>query len=178
MRAEVEALKADLASGRERLVRSIAGVSEEQFKKRPPASDGDSGPNWCIAEVLAHLLQQERLRAERIAQALEQDGVTIVPSTDEVHYEAARAGRGSPVPQLIHGLLASRRELDRHLERAVAVPGGLERATIHPTLGRQTIAWILRQKIIAHEAEHVAQIEAIKTALASQQQATSNKLQG
>jgi hypothetical protein len=165
MDAEVEALKADLASGRERLLRSIAGVSEEQFKKRPPSPAGDAGPNWCIAEVLAHLLQQERLRAERLAQALEQDGVTIVPSGDELHYEAARAGRGLPVPQLIHGLLASRRELERHLDRAAALENGLERATIHPRLGRQTIAWILREKVIAHEAEHVAQIEAIKTAL-------------
>jgi hypothetical protein len=170
MDAEIEALTADLASGRERLLQSIAGVSEEQFKKRPPAADSDPTPAWCIAEVLAHLLQQERLRAERIALALEQDGVTIVPSTDEVHYEAARAGRGSPVPQLIHGLLASRRELERLLASAGALEGGLERATVHPRLGRQTIAWILREKVIAHEGEHVAQIEAIKAALTAQQQ--------
>ena len=162
---EVESLRTSLASGRERLLQSIAGVSEEQFKKRPPVAGGDSAPTWCIAEVLAHLLQQERLRAERIAQALERDGVTSVPSADEVHYEAARAGRGAPVPQLIHGLLASRRELERLLDRTAALEAGLERATIHPRLGRQSIAWILREKVIAHEAEHVAQIEAIKTVL-------------
>jgi hypothetical protein len=145
MSSDVEALKADLASGRERLLQSIAGVSEEQFKKRPPAA-GTDGPNWCIAEVLAHLLQQERLRADRIALALDQDGVTIVPSADEVHYEAARAGRGAPVPQLIHGLLASRRELERLLDRTAALEAGLERATIHPRLGRQSIGWILRER--------------------------------
>jgi hypothetical protein len=174
MSAESEALTAALASGREALLQSISGVSEDQFKRRPPAAEGDSGPNWCIAEVLAHLLQQERLRAERIALALEHDGIEITPSTDEVHYEAARAGRGSPVPQLIHGLLASRREIERLLEAAASAPAGLERATLHPRLGRQTIAWILREKVIAHEAEHVAQIEAIKQALA-QTQAPSAK---
>jgi hypothetical protein len=166
MDAEFEGLKADLATVRAQLLRSIAGVTEEQFKKRPLASD-PGGPNWCIAEVLAHLLQQERLRAERMAQALAQDGVTIVPSTDEVHYEAARAGRGLPVPQLIHGLLASRRELERLLDAAAALEGGLERATLHPRLGRQTIGWILREKVIDHEAEHVAQIESIRAALGS-----------
>jgi hypothetical protein len=146
------------------LLSAISGVSEEHFKKRPPATD-PAGPSWCIAEVLAHLLQQERLRASRIALALEQDDVVITPSSDEEHKEAARAGRGAPVPQLIHGLLASRREIERLLEQAGSLPGGLERATHHPRLGRQTVGWILREKVIAHEAEHVAQIEAIKAAL-------------
>ena len=172
MSAANDGLNAALAAGRERLLQSLSGVSEEQFKRRPPAPDGEAGPNWCIAEVLAHLLQQERLRTERIALALEHDGLEITPSTGEAHYEAARAGRGSPVPQLIHGLLASRREIERLLDQAMSFEGGLERATIHPRLGRQTVAWILREKVIAHEAEHVAQIEAIKQALADQQQAT------
>jgi hypothetical protein len=175
MSADTDGLRAALTAGRERLLQSISGVSEEQFKKRPPMSDGGSGPNWCIAEVLAHLLQQERLRAERIELALERDGIEITPSADEVHYEAARAGRGSPVPQLIHGLLASRREVERLLAQAAAVEGGLDRATVHPRLGRQTIAWILREKVIAHEAEHLAQIEAIKAALTAQQPATGNR---
>jgi hypothetical protein len=172
---DLAAMRTDLAAVRRRLLQSISGVSEEQFKKRPPAPEGDSGPNWCIAEVLAHLLQQERLRAERIALAVEQDGVPITPSTDDVHFEAARAGRASPVPQLIHGLLASRREVERLLDRAATLPAALERSTLHPSLGRQTIAWIVQEKLIAHEAEHVAQIEAIKAAL---QQATSSKQQG
>jgi hypothetical protein len=168
---EAAVLRSNLAASRERLLQAIAGVSEDQFKRRPPAADGGSAPNWCIAEVLAHLLQQERLRAERIALALQRDGVAITPSPDEVQYEAARAGRGLPVPQLIHGLLASRREIERLLGQASSLPGGLERANQHPRLGRQTVAWIISEKVIAHEAEHVAQIEAIKQALPSQQTA-------
>jgi hypothetical protein len=171
--SEVDDLRAALSSGRELLLQSISGVSEDLFKRRPPIVEGEDGPNWCIAEVLAHLLQQERLRAERIGLALEQDGVEITPSSEEVHYEAARAGRGLPVPQLIHGLLASRREIERLLDNAVAIEGGLDRATLHPHHGRQTVAWILREKVIAHEAEHVVQIEAIKAALAAQQPAAT-----
>jgi hypothetical protein len=161
---DVETLRHDLQDVRARLLQTIAGVSEEQFKKRPPAADAE--PSWCIAEVLAHLLQQECLRGERIALALQQDGVEITSPPEEVHYEAARAGRASPVPQLIHGLLASRREVERLLDQAAELEGGLERATTHPRLGSQSIAWILREKVIAHEAEHIAQIEAIKAALA------------
>ncbi len=83
MTAEVDNLRRSLTEVRERLLATIAGVSEEQFKKRPPAPSDVAGPNWCIAEVLAHLLQQERLRASRIALALQQDGVVITPGTDE-----------------------------------------------------------------------------------------------
>jgi DinB superfamily len=168
--AETEELRAALTVGRARLLEAISGVTEEQFKKRPPAPV-DAGPNWCIAEVLAHLLQQERLRASRIAIALHEDGAVIVPSGEDEHMEAARAGRASPVPQLIHGLLASRREVERLLDEASTVDGGLQRATRHPQLGPQTVAWILQEKVIDHEAEHVAQIEAIKAALAAQKSA-------
>jgi hypothetical protein len=167
MSGESEELRAGLSAVRERLLASISGVSEDQFKKRPPLPEGESGPNWCIAEVLAHLLQQERLRAERIGLALTAPDSQLTPSTDETHYEAARAGRASPVPQLIHGLLASRREIERLLADAAAEDGSLERSVVHPRLGGQTVSWILREKVIVHEAEHVAQIEEIKARLAA-----------
>ena len=111
-----ENLRRELASGRERLLAAIAGVSEEQFKRRP-AIVGHERP-WSIAEVLAHLLQQERLRGERIARAIADDGAMIEPSSQEEYDRGALAGRMSPVPQLIHGLLASRRELERLLDEA------------------------------------------------------------
>lgn len=168
MSGDVEELHEALTSVRARLFETIAGVSEEQFKKRPPAPDDASGPNWCIAEVLAHLLQQERLRTERIALALRDDGAVITSSPEEEHFEAARAGRGLPVPQLIHGLLASRREVQRQLDHAARLDGALQRTNTHPRLGPQTVAWILQEKVIEHEAEHVAQIEAIKQALLTQ----------
>ena len=170
-RDSFEALRRDLAASRERLLSAIAGVSEEQFKRRtPPPSPlslrGDvekaQEPQWSIAEVLAHLLQQEKLRADRIAVALREDGAAITPSDPEAHREGARAGRVAPVPQLIHGLLASRRQIEKLLDQAEALPDGLERGVLHPVEGRQTVAWMLREKVIEHEQEHVAQIAALK----------------
>ena len=143
----------------------VSGVTEQDFKRRPPSMPDAERAPWCIAEVLAHLLQQEKLRAERIEAALERDGASITPSTDEEHFEAARAGRASPVPQLVHGLLASRRAIEKLLERAAAIESGLDRGVMHPALGRQTVAWMLREKVIEHEDEHAQQIETIKIAL-------------
>jgi hypothetical protein len=178
MSPEANDLRHSLAEVRQQLLDTISGVSEEQFKKRPSVTEADAGPNWCIAEVLAHLLKQEGLRASRIAAAIVRDGAPVTPGTDEEHYEAARAGRASPVPQLIHGLLASRREVERLLDEAAAIDGGLERYTTHPQHGAQSIAWILQVKVIDHESEHIAQIESIKAALADQQQAAGNPQQG
>ena len=161
---DADALKAQLQATRARLLATIAGVTEEQFKKRPAATDADPEP-WCIAEVLAHLLACERVEAERIGLALQQDGAAVTPRAPEWHATTARAGRQAPVPQLIHGLLASRREIELLAGQAGSIEDGLARAVVHPQRGRDTVAWMIEAKVIEHEAEHVAQIEAIKAAL-------------
>jgi hypothetical protein len=163
---DVEELKAELKTTRSRLLATISGVTEEQFKKRPSATEADPEP-WCIAEVLAHLLAYERIEAERIGLALEADGAAITPRAAEWHATTARAGRLAPVPQLIHGLLASRREIEGLLERTAGIDDGLARAVTHPERGRDTVLWMLEAKVIGHEAEHVVQIEGIKQALAA-----------
>jgi len=167
MADEMASLRRELRAARARLLEAVAGVGEEQFKRRPAAEAGGE-PGWCIAEVLAHLLSQEKLRTGRIALALERDGALAEPSPPELHEQAARAGRGAPVPMLVHGLLAARRELERLLDGAEAVEGALERGVVHPRRGREDVRWLLREKIIAHEREHTAQIEAIKAALAAE----------
>ena len=161
MTTTAEELHAALAQSRERLLRAIAGVSEEQFKKRPPAGDGDTGPAWSIAEVLAHLLQHEKLRAASIALALETDGAPIRPLADSEDSEGARAGRTAPVPQLIHGLLAARRGTERLLDTA-AERDGLQRAVTHPRRGRQTIEGLIVDGIVAHEEDHAEQIAGLR----------------
>jgi hypothetical protein len=161
----VDQIQGDLKAGRERLLRVIAGVSEEQFK-RTPNTAGATAEGWSIAEILAHLLSQEKLRAGRIAIALEDDGAVIAPSPPEMHEQDARTGRSAPIPQLIHGLLASRREVEGLLERAAKAERGLDRGVVHPQRGHETIAYLIQGKIIEHEAEHTAQIERIKQTLA------------
>jgi hypothetical protein len=163
-REQIDQLWIDLLAARQRLLAAISGVTEEQFKRRPDDPSSDSGKGWSIAEVLAHLLAAEKLRADRIALALRQDGATITPSSPESHQEGARAGRVAPVPQLIHGLLATRRQVEHLLAQAADADNGLERCVNHPVHGRQTVGWMLREKVIDHEHEHVEQIEALRPA--------------
>jgi hypothetical protein len=164
MATDAHQLHSDLKAGRERLLSVIAGLSEEQFRRRPKTA-GAAADDWSIAEILAHLLSQEKLRAGRIAIALEDDGAVIAPSPPEMHEQDARAGRSIPVPQLIDGLLASRREVETLLERVSKTEGGLARGVEHTQRGRETIAYLIETKIIEHETEHTDQIERVRQTL-------------
>ncbi len=163
MAGATEELTNMLAATRKRLLAAIEGVTEEQFHRRP---EGDGAADaWSISEVLAHLLASERLRTERIALALAQNGAPITPSPPGAHEANARAGRRVPVPQIIHGLLAVRRELERTLTGTADLEASLGQAVIHPQRGRDTVRWMLNEKVIGHEAEHAAQIEALRPAV-------------
>ena len=157
-------LRRRLTAGRERLLQVIAGVTEQQFKQRPPATPEDAQP-WCIAEVLAHLLDAERRAAKGVEVALSDDGAAITWWDQGERLERARAGRMSPVPQLIHGLLASRRELERLLERIDATSGASPRRLTDSQHGLVTIEWLLDEYVVKHEEEHVAQIESLREAV-------------
>jgi len=161
-----EDLKAALAKERERLLSAIAGVSEQQFKKRPEPTPEDPQP-WCIAEVLAHLLELENRWNERASLALAESATQVEPIPDDVLNRAPVAGRAAPVPQLIHGLLAARRQTERLLDQASSLAGGLERYVEDTSHGRQNVEWIVVEKIIRHEREHTQQIEAMKAAVAA-----------
>ncbi|MGE0057599.1 MAG: DinB family protein [Dehalococcoidia bacterium] len=160
--SDAGAIRRSMAASRTRLLETIRGVTEEQFKRRPVEG------GRCIAELLALQLVSEKLRAERIRMALTEDGIEVAPSDPETQAQVARAGRIAPVPQLIHGLLAARRELERLLDEAAAVEGGLERAIMHPREGRQTVGFLLSRKVAAQEQAFVDEIEALKALVAVQ----------
>jgi DinB family protein len=198
-----DALLGELRASRERLLAAIAGVSEEQFKRRPPVEAVPTAGEWSIAEVLAHLFASEQRACARVetsppgplsdfgegegtalpaeegevARARMGRGRERAPElTDEERSEEARRGRAVPVPQIIHGLLASRRRLERAMGGVAAaergsgevgsgVPGSVEGepGSVAGVLGR--IEGVIRQDVIEHEGEHTAQIEAVKAAL-------------
>jgi uncharacterized damage-inducible protein DinB len=164
MTTATEALKTEMAELRQRLLDSLAGVTEEQFRRRPTGM-GDGENAWCISEVLAHLLATEKLWAGRIDRALREDGAAIEPTDPALNEAQARAGRLSPVPQLTHGLIASGRELEALIDRAGQEADGFERGLAHPRRGRVTVQWIIETYAIGHLREHVAQIEAAKLAI-------------
>lgn len=144
----VSQLRSDLQGSRARLFDLIRGLSEEQFRCTP---EGDS---WSIATHLAHLLRVERLFAERAARALREDEPYMASTRVHNDEEPGNAQRLA-VPQIIHGMQASRRDLERVLDRCDAA--ALARAIVHERIGRITVEQIM-VKMADHEREHADEV--------------------
>ena len=140
----VSQLRSDLQGSRERLFSLIRGLSEEQFRHAPEAAA------WPIAAHLAHLLRTERLFVERARLALEEDEPRI-PSTRALNDDDPGLAQRLAVPQIIHGMQASRRELDALLARCDGA--ALLRVMAHERLGRMTVQDVA-VKLAEHEREH------------------------
>ncbi len=145
-----EDLRAGLGDSRERLFAAITGLTEEQFRF---TGGGDA---WNIAAHLSHLLRIERVFAERGALALREDEPTI-KSTSVANDDDPALAQHLAVPQIIHGLQASRRDIEALLDGGDAV---LTRTIMHERIGRMTVEQIVR-KMSDHEQEHTAAIAAL-----------------
>lgn len=144
----VSTLRSDLQGSRERLFALIRGLTEEQFRHVP------AGEMWSIAAHLAHLLRIERVFAERARRALTEDEPAI-PSTRVQNDDDPALAQRLAVPQIIHGMQASRRELDDLLAGCDAA--ALSRAMRHERLGLVTVADVA-VKMASHEEEHAAAV--------------------
>ena len=144
----VTQLRSDLQGSRERLFASIRGLTEEQFR----FTTGDGA--WPIATHLAHLLRSERMHVERIRVALDEDE-PVVASTHTTNDEEPGFAQKLAVPQVIHGMLNARRDLDALLDRCGDAQ--LDRAIRHERLGRVTVGDMFT-KMTVHESEHGAEI--------------------
>ena len=144
----VPQIRSGLLESRERLFASIRGLSEEQFRYVP------SGERWSIAAHLAHLLRIERIFTERARAALTQHE-PFVASTGVKNDDDPALAQRLAIPQMIHGMLNVRRELDALL--AECDEPKLARAIVHERIGRMTIADIA-VKMAAHEEEHAAEV--------------------
>jgi uncharacterized damage-inducible protein DinB len=151
----VPQLRSDLQGSRERLFELIRGLSEEQFRFVP------DGAQWSIATHLAHLLRIERLFAERAQHALDEEDPYMASTGVHNDEEPGNALRLA-VPQIIHGMQAARRDLERVLDATEAPSGeaALERAIVHERIGRMTVKDIM-VKMASHEVEHAAEIGAL-----------------
>jgi uncharacterized damage-inducible protein DinB len=147
MATSVGQLRSDLVQSRDMLFTPLTGLSEEQFRHAPEGA-------WSIAAHLAHLLRTERIFSDRAALALHEDSPPV-PSTRAANDDDPVLAQRLAVPQIIHGLQASRRTLDDLL--ASCDDSALERHVVHERLGPMTIAAIA-QKMASHEREHAADV--------------------
>ena len=144
----VSQLRSGLLGSRERLFASIRGLSEEQFRFVP------EGETYAVATHLAHLLRIERVFTERAHAALSEHEPTIA-STAAKNDDDPGLAQHLAVPQMIHGMLNVRRELDALL--ASCDEPSLYRAVLHERIGRMTVAEIA-VKMTGHEDEHAIEI--------------------
>jgi uncharacterized damage-inducible protein DinB len=148
--ATPEELRTELREARERLFAAIIGLTEEQFRFTA------EGVPWNIASHLAHLLRIERVFAERGARALREEE-PFCPSTAVVNDDDPALAQRLAVPQMIHGLQASRRDIEALLD---AGDEGLRRTIMHERIGRMTVEAIVK-KMADHEREHTVEIASL-----------------
>ena len=141
-------LRSELEASRERLFASIRGLSEEQFRHIPP------GETFSIATHLAHLLRIERVFTERARAALTQDA-PFITSTSVKNDDDPALAQHLAVPQIIHGMLNVRRELDALI--SACDDAALARPIVHEHIGRMTVAEIA-VKMASHEHQHAADV--------------------
>jgi hypothetical protein len=153
-------LVARLEQSRRSLMDAIAGLDEEGFRLRPREGE------WTAAEVLAHILMTEHVFAGRARAVLEQENPPLASISDEERSGHARSARRMPVPQIVHGLLAQRRDVVGLLEPLS--PQQLRRPFRHERRGDLAAGWLF-QRIAEHEKEHAEQIRAQRAQPAARQ---------
>jgi uncharacterized damage-inducible protein DinB len=143
-------LRTGLRDSRDRLFAAIRGLTEEQFRFVP------AGAGWNIAAHLAHLLRIERVYAERGARALVEEEPRCA-STAVLNDDDPSVAQRLAVPQIIHGLQASRRDIESLLDHGDAA---LARVIMHERIGRMSIEAIVK-KMADHEGEHGDSVAAL-----------------
>jgi uncharacterized damage-inducible protein DinB len=149
MATTVSRLRTDLRTSRDHLFAAIRGLTEEQFRYTPP------GETWCVATHLAHLHRIERIFTERARRALQEDD-PFVASTRAHNDDDPGLAQRLAVPQVIHGMLNTWRDLEAVLDRCDE-PSLDAHAIRHETLGRMTLREIA-VKMARHEDEHRVEI--------------------
>ncbi len=142
-----------LETSRATLMGAVAGLDDEGFRGR----SGTGG--WTAAEILAHLLDMERVLMIWAHEAISADDVVVAPICDDERLEQAALARRMAVPQLIHGLFARRRDTARFLAGLSDLE--LARPLFHPDWGSLTVG-MLFQRIAEHEEAHASQIKALR----------------
>lgn len=154
---EANDLAAALERSRAALMEAIAGLDEEGFRRRE-ASD-----EWNAAEALAHLLAHERRMLLLARTALAEDNPSVQSRGEAQQLEEAKAAQRMPVPQIVHGLLAQRR--DTLLALAPLSAEELARTIQHSRMGEQSAGGLFR-RVVEHETEHAEQIRTLREQLA------------
>lgn len=131
-----------------------AGGQPDSVLRYKPSPD-----KWCILEIVGHLADVEIVFSHRLRQILADQEATIAPIDQD-----AWAGKLGYMQEHLGDLLA-RYQIDRkanvRLLRRIKM-GDLERSAYHPELKQPVTLAALVDRIVAHSASHLQQIERLK----------------
>jgi len=132
---------------------AVSGLSEKVLRYKP-APD-----KWCILEILGHLADIEIIYAYRLRQMLADKKPVIAPM-DQDEWARNLGYMETPPAELIALYGLNRHANLRLLQRLK--PGDLEKSAFHPESKNDITVAELVERMGAHGASHLAQIEKLK----------------
>jgi hypothetical protein len=132
---------------------AVLGLSEKVLRYKP-APD-----KWCILEILGHLADIEIVYAYRLRQMLADKKPVIAPM-DQDEWARNLGYMETPPAELIALYGLNRHANLRLLQRLK--PGDLEKSAFHPESKNDITVAELVERMGAHGASHLAQIEKLK----------------
>lgn len=147
---DTQLLVQSLAENASRLEALFTGLSDDDARRAPAPNE------WPAADVLTHLRATEAIMLPRLMQILVRPGVRVA-DMDEHRWKALLDRARLPIAEQVAAFAARRRELVGVLE--TIGPEEWASAGEHELSGRMTVHGIA-EHAVAHEQEHIAQIEA------------------
>ena len=142
-----------ILEGTPRVLRAMVYGVPEATLLRAATSDGDA-EEWCVRDVLAHLLVNDPIALERFRRITVEDHPAIA-NFDEAAVLAASGARERPIATLLDEVARGRLELVTYL-RALS-PAQLQRAGEHSAVGPMRGSELLHH-LAYHDLTHVRQV--------------------
>ncbi len=129
----------------------IAGVPESKLRERPQPG------KWSVAEILAHLAEDEITSSWRYRQMIEKDGLPLPGFDQDLWAKLGDYGSWSPTDAL--ALFTLLRQANLNMFGRLSEEEW-ERHGIHAERGRMSVRDLARQ-MAGHDRNHLEQIERI-----------------
>jgi len=132
---------------------AVSGLSDKTLRYKP------SPQKWCVLEILGHLADAEIILSYRVRQMLADKDPVIAP-IDQDAWAKHLGYLECSVPELV-ALYGLNRHATLQLLRRIKLQD-LKKSTYHPELKRPMTVAEIGERIAAHGASHLAQIERLK----------------
>jgi uncharacterized damage-inducible protein DinB len=150
---ELKTLVSDADKGPKKLAAAVSGLPDKVLRYKP------SPEKWCILEIVGHLTDVELIYSHRLRQMLADKKPVIAP-IDQDDW-ARNLGYMEAAPAELVAQYGLNRHHNLRLLRRISV-NDLQKSAYHPEKKSDVTVEELVQRIVAHDTNHVAQIEALK----------------